>query len=72
MGMTAENLASEFGITREEQDKFAVESHKKAFRAQRTGRFQEEIVTVIVPKKAGGPRGRARAGHARTRASTWP
>jgi acetyl-CoA C-acetyltransferase len=54
MGMTAENLASEFGITREEQDKFAVESHKKAFRAQRTGRLAEEIVPVIVPKRAGG------------------
>ncbi len=54
MGLTAENLASEFGITREAQDQFAVESHKKAFRAQRMGRFQEEIVEVVVPKKAGG------------------
>src|SRR6478672_1435764 len=54
MGMTAENLAAEFGITREEQDRFAVESHKKAFRAQRTGRLAEEIVAVNVPKKAGG------------------
>lgn len=54
MGMTAENLAEEFGITREEQDKYAVESHKKAFRAQRMGRLAEEIVEVIVPKKAGG------------------
>src|SRR5689334_1787979 len=54
MGLTAENLATEFGITREDQDKFAVESHKKAFRAQRMGRFQEEIVEVVVPKKAGG------------------
>ena len=54
MGMTAENLASEFGITREEQDRFAVESHKKAFRAQRTGRLAEEIVPVMVAKRAGG------------------
>ncbi|HUS16069.1 MAG TPA: thiolase family protein [Chloroflexia bacterium] len=54
MGLTAENLAVEFGISREDQDTFAVESHKKAFRAQRTGRFQEEIVEVLVPKKAGG------------------
>jgi acetyl-CoA C-acetyltransferase len=54
MGLTAENLAVEFGIGREDQDRFAVESHKKAFRAQRTGRLAEEIVPVVVPKKAGG------------------
>ena len=54
MGVTAENLAAEFGITREEQDQFAVNSHKKAFRAARSGHFAEELMTVMIPKKAAG------------------
>jgi acetyl-CoA C-acetyltransferase len=54
MGETAENLAEEFKITREEQDKYAVESHKKAFRAIREGKFKDEIVPVSIPKKAAG------------------
>lgn len=54
MGETAENLVDEFGISRQEQDAFAVESHRKAFRAIREGRFKDEIVPVEVPKKAAG------------------
>lgn len=54
MGRTAENLAEEFHITREAQDTFAIESHKKAFRATREGKFKEEIVPVPVPKKVAG------------------
>lgn len=54
MGHTAENLAEEFKISRQEQDKYAVESHKKAFRATREGRFKEEIVPVSIPKKMAG------------------
>ncbi|MBN2056658.1 thiolase family protein [bacterium] len=54
MGRTAENLAEEFSITREEQDKFAMESHRKAFQATRKGVYKEEIVTVHVPKKMAG------------------
>jgi acetyl-CoA C-acetyltransferase len=54
MGYTAENLAEEFKISRQEQDRFAVESHKRAFRAPREGKFKDEIVTVMVPKKAAG------------------
>lgn len=54
MGNTAENLAEEYKITREEQDKYAVESHKKAFRATREGKFREEIVPILVPKKVAG------------------
>jgi acetyl-CoA C-acetyltransferase len=54
MGATAENLVEEFGITREEQDKYAADSHKKAFRATREGRFKDETMTVMVPKKAAG------------------
>lgn len=54
MGYTAENLAEEFKISRQEQDRYAVESHKKAFRAIREGKFKEEIVGVMVPKKMAG------------------
>lgn len=54
MGYTAENLAEEFKIGREEQDPFAVESHRRAFRATREGKLKDEIVTVLVPKKMAG------------------
>ncbi len=54
MGLTAENLAMMYGISQEEQDQFAVLSHKKAFRATRTGRFRDEIVPVRVSKKVAG------------------
>lgn len=54
MGYTAENLAMLYGITREEQDKFAINSHKKAFRATRMGRFKDEILPVRVSKKVAG------------------
>ena len=46
MGRTAENLVEEFNISRAEQDKYAMESHKRAFRATREGKFKEEIVPV--------------------------
>jgi acetyl-CoA C-acetyltransferase len=54
MGYTAENLAMMYNISQEEQDKFAVMSHKKAFRATRMGRFRDEIVPVRVSKKVAG------------------
>ena len=54
MGYTAENLAMMYGISRQEQDKFAVQSHKKAFRATRMGKFDDEIVPVRVSKKVAG------------------
>jgi acetyl-CoA C-acetyltransferase len=54
MGRTAENLVEEFEITRQEQDEFAVQSHKRAFMAQRTGKFADEIVPVEVIKKVAG------------------
>lgn len=50
MGMTAENLAEQYAISREEQDQFAYESHKRASAAQQSGRFAEEIVAVTVKK----------------------
>jgi acetyl-CoA C-acetyltransferase len=54
MGLTAENLAMMYNISQAEQDKFAVLSHKKAFRATRMGRFRDEIVPVRVSKKVAG------------------
>ena len=47
MGSTAEILAQDFGISREEQDSFALESHQKASRAQQKGIFAEEIVPIV-------------------------
>ncbi|KAF4696291.1 3-ketoacyl-CoA thiolase, peroxisomal [Perkinsus olseni] len=56
LGTTSENVASRFGITREAQDRMAVESHRKACKAQRDGLFDEEIVPVetkVVDSKTG-------------------
>ncbi|BEP00140.1 hypothetical protein FNSA3_00030 [Fusobacterium nucleatum] len=53
MGITAENIAEKYGITREEQDAFALESQKKAIAAVDSGRFKDEIVPVIIPNKKG-------------------
>jgi acetyl-CoA C-acetyltransferase len=50
---TAENLRREYGITREEQDRLAVQSHQRAVAAQRSGVFAEEIVPVSVPQRRG-------------------
>ena len=46
MGITAENVAQKFNVTREMQDEFAVESHKRAFMAQKEGKFADEIIPV--------------------------
>lgn len=48
MGITAENVASEYGVTREDQDAFALRSHERAVEAVRSGRFDAEIVPVDV------------------------
>jgi acetyl-CoA C-acetyltransferase len=53
MGVTAENLADEYRISREEQDEFAAESQQKAERAMNDGVFEEEIVPVEVPSRKG-------------------
>ncbi len=53
MGELAELIAERFGISREEQDRFALRSHQKAVRAQQEGWFAQEIVPVRVPGKAG-------------------
>jgi len=54
MGLTAENLAEMYNISREEQEKYALRSHQKAIAAQEKGRFRDEIVPVEVPLKNGG------------------
>lgn len=56
MGVTAENLAQQYGIDREAQDCFAVSSQQKARHAIESGRFQAEIVPVKLPQKRGGER----------------
>jgi len=53
MGVTAENVATQWGITREEQDKLAVESHRRAAAATKEGRFRSQIVPVEVKGKKG-------------------
>ena len=55
MGITAENVAKENGITREEQDEFAASSQNKAEAAIKEGRFKEEIVPVSIPQRRGDP-----------------
>src|SRR5438874_6939132 len=56
MGLTGENVAEKYGITREEQDDFAVNSHRKAIAAQKECRFKSQIVSVELPaKKKGQP-----------------
>lgn len=54
MGLTAENLAEEFNISHEEQDHFAVESHRRAFKAIREGRLKDEVFPVMVQKSVAG------------------
>ncbi|MBW3670656.1 MAG: thiolase family protein [Acidobacteria bacterium] len=55
MGETAEILADEFGVTREEMDEFAAESHRRAAEANEAGRFSEEIVPLEIPQRKGEP-----------------
>jgi acetyl-CoA C-acetyltransferase len=57
MGMTGENVAEKYGITREEQDAYALESHKKAAAAQKAGKFKAEILPVEIPAKKKGAAG---------------
>ncbi len=56
MGLTAENVAAKYGITRQEQDRFALASQEKALAAIAAGRFADEIVPVEVPQQKGPPR----------------
>jgi len=55
MGLTAENIAAKYGITRQEQDELGALSHKRAREAIKQGLFKEEIVPVVIPQKKGDP-----------------
>src|SRR5215510_13396194 len=56
MGQTAENVAECYGITRDDQDAFALRSQQKAAKARAGGRFVEEIIPVEIPQKKGDPK----------------
>ncbi|WP_294636934.1 acetyl-CoA C-acetyltransferase [uncultured Aquabacterium sp.] len=55
MGITAENVAKQYGISREEQDALALASQQKAAAAIEAGRFKDEIVPVVIPQRKGDP-----------------
>ncbi|HEP1509472.1 TPA: acetyl-CoA C-acetyltransferase [Streptococcus pyogenes] len=55
MGITAENIVQQYGLTREEQDAFAADSQRKAQLAIEKGRFKEEIAPVTIPQRKGEP-----------------
>ena len=55
MGNTGEVVAERYGVTREEQDEYALNSHRKAAAAVRAGKFKEEILPVEIPQKKGAP-----------------
>jgi acetyl-CoA acetyltransferase family protein len=56
MGNTAENVAEQFKVTRDDQDAFALRSQQKAAKARAAGRFANEIVAVEIPQKKGDPK----------------
>jgi acetyl-CoA acyltransferase len=60
MGLTAERVAKHYGISREEQDAFAYESHRKALAAIQAGRFEDEIVPITVTKTTMNGTGKAK------------
>jgi acetyl-CoA C-acetyltransferase len=55
MGCTGEIVAAKYGVTRRQQDEYALESHRKAIAATRAGKFKEEILPVAIPQKRGDP-----------------
>jgi len=55
MGTTAENVAKQYGISRAQQDEFAVASQNKAEKAQKAGVFKDEITPVMIPQRKGDP-----------------
>ncbi len=55
MGETGENVAERYGVSRADQDAFALESHRRAVAAAEAGRFDDELVTVDVPQPKGDP-----------------
>ncbi|MCK7575488.1 MAG: acetyl-CoA C-acetyltransferase [Chromatiales bacterium] len=55
MGATAENIAKQYGFSREQQDAFAAASQQKTEAAQKAGRFQDEIIPIEIPQRKGDP-----------------
>jgi acetyl-CoA C-acetyltransferase len=55
MGVTAENVAAKYGVTRADQDAFALASQQKAEAAQKAGRFKDEILPLQIPQRKGAP-----------------
>jgi len=55
MGITAENVAKKWGVTRQDQDEFAAASQQKAETAQKSGRFTDEIMPITIPQRKGDP-----------------
>ncbi|MCL6570553.1 MAG: acetyl-CoA C-acetyltransferase [Bacillus sp. (in: Bacteria)] len=55
MGMTAENIAAQYGLTRQEQDEFSAWSQQKTENANKEGKFKDEIVPVVIPQRKGNP-----------------
>ncbi|MCY1284897.1 Acetyl-CoA acetyltransferase [compost metagenome] len=55
MGVTAENLVEQYGLTREQQDAFAAASQQKAVAAIEAGRFKDEITPILIPQRKGDP-----------------
>ncbi|TJX67729.1 acetyl-CoA C-acetyltransferase [Soehngenia saccharolytica] len=56
MGITAENVAAQYNITREDQDQFALTSQLRAEQAIKSGRFKDEIVPIVIPQRKGDPK----------------
>jgi len=55
MGVTAENVAAKFGVSRRDQDEFAAASQQKTEAAQKGGRFKDEIIAIEIPQRKGAP-----------------
>jgi acetyl-CoA C-acetyltransferase len=55
MGLTAENIAEQYGISRQEQDELGLMSHQRALAAIKAGVFKDEIIPVMIPQKKGDP-----------------
>ncbi len=55
MGNTGEIVAEKYQVTRQQQDQYALDSHRKAVRAIQEGRFRDEVVPVVIPQKKGNP-----------------
>lgn len=74
MGITAENLVDQYGLSREQQDAFAAESQRKAVAAIEAGRFDDEITPIVLPQKRVTLRSsRGTSSHARIPLPTpWP